>query len=395
MGENELEAFRLAARAWLAEAVPTLPTAPPAADLAARRRYDQAWQSMLYQAGYAGLAWPAAYGGRGATAMEELVFLEECDAVGAPDIGVNFPGQLFVGPTLIAEGSEEHKSRYLAPILRGEECWCQGFSEPNAGSDLASLRTRAVRDGDEYVITGQKVWTSYCAVADFCELLVRTDPDAPQSRGITCLIVPMHIDGVEVRPLRTIVGYSEFGEVFFDGARVPVTNRLGDENDGWRVARVTLGFERGTAFARGLLQLVHATRQLKELAQDPAQPTERSWQDATVRRALGELTCELDAVHALLRANVDRFDRDGVLGPEASVFKLAYSEASQRVGDLAVRILGPAALVSETLGGTARERTRDAFQALSLTIAGGTSEIQRNIISEACLGLPREPRAVG
>jgi alkylation response protein AidB-like acyl-CoA dehydrogenase len=322
--------------------------------------------------------------------MEELAFLEECEAAGAPDIGVNFPGQLFVGPTIIAEGTAAQKDRYLAPILRGDESWCQGFSEPDAGSDLASLRTRAVRDGDEYIVTGQKVWTSYCAVADFCELLVRTNAEAPKHKGITCLIVPMNTPGVEVRPLRTIVGYSEFGELFFDGARIPVDNRLGEEDDGWRIARVTLGFERGTAFTRGVLQLVRGVHDLKVLTEAPDQPEGRSWRDASVRRALGELAADVDALRALMTVTVARFDRDGSLGPEASVFKLAYSEASQRLGDLAMRLLGPAAVAPEVAGPVAQERTRDMLQSLSLTIAGGTSEIQRNIIAEACLGLPRD-----
>jgi len=386
------ELFRLTARDFLAEAVASMPEAPEASDLSARRRYDQLWQAAMFKGGYAGLSWPTQYGGRGASATEELIFLEECERARAPDIGVHFPGQLFVGPTIIAEGTHDQKARYLEPILRGEECWCQGFSEPNAGSDLAALRTRAVRDGDEYVITGQKIWTSYCAVADFCELLVRTNPRAPKHMGITCLIVPMDTPGIEVRPLRTIVGYSEFGEVFFDGARVPTSNRLGAEDDGWRVARVTLGFERGTAFTRGLLQLMRGVGDLKVVAQDPSQPAERSWDNQAVRHDLGGLAADLDSLLALLRSNVARFDRDGSLGPEASVFKLAYSEASQRLGDLAIRLVGPAAFAAEAVGGVALERTRDALQSLSLTIAGGTSQIQRDIIAEACLGLPRDRR---
>lgn len=386
---SDLEEFRLEARTFLTEAVAGLPEPPEAADLAARRKYDQQWQSALFKGGYAGLAWPSEYGGRGATAVEELTFLEEAEKAHAPDIGVHFPGQLFVGPTIIAEGTHEQKARHLEPILKGEECWCQGFSEPNAGSDLAGLRTRAVRDGDEYVITGQKIWTSYCAVADFCELLVRTDPDAPKHKGITCLIVPMDTPGVEVRPLKTIVGYSEFGEVFFDEARVPVTSRLGEENDGWRVARVTLGFERGTAFTRGLMQLIRGVEDLKTVAQTPDQPFERSFENRALRHQIGDLAADLDSLLALLRSNVARFDRDGKLGPEASIFKLAMSEASQRLGDLAYEVLGPAAFAAESIGGIARERTRDALQALSLTIAGGTSQIQRDIIAEACLGLPR------
>jgi alkylation response protein AidB-like acyl-CoA dehydrogenase len=392
MTTDQLDEVRAQARKWLTTAVAALPEEPDPTDLVARRSFDQAWQRAIFDGGYAGMGWPKEFGGRGASAMEEVVFLEECEAAGAPDAGVIFPGQAYIGPTLIAEGNEAQKSRYLESILRGDETWCQGFSEPNAGSDLASLRTRAVRDGDEYVVTGQKVWTSYCLVANFCELLVRTDPDASKHRGITCLIVPMDTPGIEVRPIRTLVGYSEFGEVFFDEARVPVANRVGAENDGWRVATVTLGFERGAAFTRGVLQLMRGLDDMRTVAQQAEQPDERSWRDPTVRRAVGELRSELDAVLALLKANVETFDRTGSVGPGASVFKLAYSEASQKLGALSLRILGPTAFAPNAFGRVATERQRDALQALSLTIAGGSSEIQRNIIAESVLRLPREPR---
>ena len=184
------------------------------------------------------------------------MFYEEVERAGGPDVGVFFGAQLFIGPTIAASGTPEQKERYLPPMLRGETVWCQGFSEPNAGSDLASLTTRVVRDADEYVINGQKVWTSFCAVADYCQVLARTDPAAPKHRGITCLIVPFDTPGVEVRPLQTMVGEDDFGEVFFDDVRVPVENRLGEEHGGWRIAMETLSFERGPAFARGLLRLI-------------------------------------------------------------------------------------------------------------------------------------------
>ena len=205
--------------------------------------------------------WPAEGGGRGSSPVEQLIFKEECERAGAPYVGVNFVGLLHAGPTIIAEGTAAQKERYLPAILRGEEVWCQGFSEPDAGSDLASLRTRAVRDGDDYVVTGSKIWTSHAEVADFCELLVRTGEE--RNRGITWLIMPMDSPGIEIRPLRTIAGTTEFAELFLNEVRVPVANRVGDENDGWRVTMVTLSFERGTAFVGELLECM---RLLGELA---------------------------------------------------------------------------------------------------------------------------------
>jgi len=252
--------------------------------------------------------------------------------------------------------------------------WCQGFSEPEAGSDLASLRTRAVRDGDHYVVTGQKIWCSFGQVGDFGELLVRTDPDAPKHQGITWLILPMDLGGIEVRPLKTVLGSSEFVELFLDEVRVPVECRVGEENDGWRVTNVTLSFERGTAFVS---ELVDATRLVEDLApyvSDPAQ-----------RRELGHVAAELDAVWALTKRNVTQASR-GVSGRGAFMIKLAYSEARQKLGELSLRALGRDALVVDGVGEFVEERLRT----LALTIAAGTSQIQRNILGERVLGLPKE-----
>src|SRR5207302_5128691 len=213
---EEDERFRAELRAWLDDVLPTVPPRPPIYDWPARREYDTRWQHMLFDAGYAGINWPRELGGRGASPTEHLVFLEETERAHAPYVGVNFVGLLHAGPTLIVEAGPEQQSRHLPAILRGDEVWCQGFSEPGAGSDLASLRTRAVRDGDDYVVSGQKIWTSHAEVADFCELLVRTDPEAPKHRGISWLVLPIDSPGVEVRPLRTIYGSSEFSEVFLD-----------------------------------------------------------------------------------------------------------------------------------------------------------------------------------
>ena len=262
----EEESFRAELRAWLAETVPTLPAKPAADDWAGRRAYDTNWQRLLFEAGYAGVDWPVEGGGRGASPVEQLIYVEELERAHAPYVGVNFVGLLHAGPTIAVEGTPEQRARYLPPILRGEEVWCQGFSEPDAGSDLASMRTRAVRDGDHYVVNGSKVWTSHAEVADLCELLVRTGPDDSRHRGITWLIMPMDSPGIELRPLRTIAGSTEFAELYLDDVRVPVDLRVGEENDGWRVTMVTLSFERGTAFVGELLQSMELLRHLRDVA---------------------------------------------------------------------------------------------------------------------------------
>jgi hypothetical protein len=380
------QAFRAELRAWLAATVPTLPPKAARDDWPGRRAYDTHWQRLLYDAGYAGINWPKDYGGRGATPTEHLIYLEESERAKAPYVGVNFVGLLHAGPTLIAEASDEQRQQHLPRILRGEEVWCQGFSEPNAGSDLAALRCRAVRDGDDYVINGQKIWTSHAEVADYCELIVRTDPEAPKHRGITWLIVPMDLPGIEMRPLRTLIGSTEFSEVFFSDVRVPVANRVGAENDGWRVAMVTFSFERGTAFVSDVVNSMVLLHDVAEAAR------KRSlWDDAGLRREVGQLAAELDALWALIKRNVSEATKDGVPGVGASVFKLRFSEVRQRLGDLAVRVLGRASLAMSDLGGPGSGNlVEDRLNALSYTIAAGTSQIQRNIVAERILGLPKD-----
>ncbi|MDA8274289.1 MAG: acyl-CoA dehydrogenase family protein [Actinomycetota bacterium] len=385
--------FRTELRSWLAEALPTLPPPPAATDWPARRAYDTRWQRMLFDAGYAGVDWPADSGGRGASPVEQLVFKEELERAGAPFGWANFVGTLHAGPTLIAEGTLEQRRRYLPAILRGEEVWCQGFSEPDAGSDLASLRTRAVREGDDYVVTGSKVWTSHAEVADQCELLVRTGEPGSRHRGITWLVLPMDAPGIEVRPLRTMAGSNEFAQLHLDDVRVPVANRVGAENDGWRVTMVTLGFERGTAFVGDLLEAVRLLGRVAELARRTG-----ALDDLGVRRQLGHLRAELDGLRALTRRTVSQAARTGLPGPGGTVFKLAYSETRQRLGELSLELLGRAGLLTTDVeaadGGRplpVADLVDDWFRGLSLTIAAGTSQVQRNIVGERLLGLPKEP----
>jgi len=383
------ERFRAEVRAWLSDALPKLPAKPGPHDWDARRAYDTTWQRMLHDAGYAGINWPAEYGGRGASPTEHLIFLEETERAGAPYVGVNFVGLLHAGPTLIAEASQAQKAAHLPKILRGEEVWCQGFSEPGAGSDLASLKTRAVLDGDHYVVNGQKIWTSFAHVADFGELLVRTDPDAPKHKGITWLILPMDAPGIEVRPLRTIAGSSEFSEVFFTDVRIPVENRVGEENDGWRVAMVTFSFERGTAFVGELVRSMKLVEELAELARKLPRGNGSAWDDGGVRRELGLIAAQLDGLWHLTKRTITESERTGVPGIGGSIFKLYYSEVRHHLGDLAMKILGTAALATEDE--PAVDHVRGWIHAMSISIAAGTTQIQRNILSERVLGMPKEP----
>ncbi|MFD7069109.1 acyl-CoA dehydrogenase family protein [Streptomyces sp. NPDC059913] len=375
---EEEEEFRARLRAWLAAALPSLPAKPAPEDWPGRRAYDTAWQRALYDAGYAGLHWPLDAGGRGATPTQHLIFLEETELAGAPYVGANFVGLLHAGPTIAAEGTAEQRARWLPPVLRGDEIWCQGFSEPDAGSDLAALRTRAVRDGDDYVISGSKIWTSHAEVADWCELLVRTDPAAPRHRGITWLALAMDAPGVTVRPLRTLAGSTEFAEVFLDEVRVPAVNRVGAENDGWRVTMVTLSFERGTAFVG---EVVACRRTLAALAAEARR--RGSWDDPVLRRRLGRLNAEFRALWRLTQWNVSEAGRGGVVGTGGSVFKLRYSHARQELYEAAAEVLGADAADLD------REWVLDRLSSLSYTIAAGTSQIQRNIVAERVLGLPK------
>ena len=389
--DDEL-AFRDELRDWLADAVPEVGSPPPHDDWDASREYDTAWQRRLFDAGYAGINWPAEFGGRGASPQEHLIYLEESERAGAPYVGVNFVGLLHAGPTIVVEGTDEQRAAHLPGILRGDHVWCQGFSEPEAGSDLASLRTRAERDGDEYVLNGQKIWTSHAQVADYCEMLVRTDPDAAKHKGISWLIVPMDTPGIEIRPLQTIRGDAEFSEVFLDDVRVPVTNRVGEENDGWRVTMTTLSFERGTAFVSEMLNSMQLVAELADAAARVTRGSGTAWDDAGLRREIGHVAADLDALWALTKRNISQAARSGVPGPGGSVFKLHYADTRERLGKLAERVFDRAALTADDvadLGNAGHVEGR--LHAVALSIAAGTTQIQRNIIGERVLGLPKEP----
>ncbi len=387
------EKFRKQLRAWLAEAVPAHGEPPAINDWPARRAYDTGWQKKLFDAGYAGINWPKEYGGRDASLTEQLVYYEEIARADAPYVGVNFVGLLHGGPTVIAEGTPEQKARHVPFILYGSQVWCQGFSEPGAGSDLAALSTRAVRDGDHYVVNGHKIWCSFAQAADYCELLVRTDPDARKHRGISWLIMPMDLPGIDIRPLPTLAGEGEFSEMFLENVRIPVGNRVGEENDGWRVTNVTLRFERGTAFASEMYQFQEFLAGLVEIAMRITRWDACAWEDAALRREVGHLQAELDALWAMVKLSVSESASTGVPGLSGSAVKLYYTELSQRLGELAMRLIGRAALSREDVDGLPSARILGkALNSLSLTIAAGSSQIQRNIIAERILGLPKDRR---
>jgi len=387
------EAFRKELREWLADVLPTLPAEPHVDDWPARRTYDTDWQRRLFDAGYAGISWPVEYGGRGATLVEQLIYLEETTRAGAPYVGANFVGTLHAGPTIMTEATPEQKAEHLPRILRGDEVWCQGFSEPNAGSDLASLSCRAVRDGDEYVITGQKTWTSFAQIADWCEMLIRTEPDAPKHKGITWVMFPMDTPGIEIRPIHTIAGTTEFSEVFFDEARVPVANRVGLENDGWRVAMVTFGFERGTGFVSDLVETNKMISELVDLSKHLTRRSGTAWDDVELRRQVGRLQARMDALWAMTKRNLAQAERTGTPGAGGSVMKVYYSELFQEMTDVAMRLIDRAGLSRDDLGSFASGSfVEERLRSTSFTIAAGTSQIQRNIIAERILGLPKEAR---
>jgi len=389
----EEEKFRQELRQWLAEAVPAHGPAPSIHDWPARRVYDTGWQRKLFDAGYAGINWPKEYGGRDAKLVEQLIYYEEIARAKAPYVGVNFVGMLHGGPTVIAEGTPEQKARHVPQILSGEQVWCQGFSEPGAGSDLASLSTRAERDGDEYVVNGHKIWCSFAQVADYCELLVRTDPNSAKHAGISWLIMPMSAAGIDIRPLPTLAGEGEFSEVFLEDVRIPVANRVGAENDGWRVTNVTLRFERGTAFASDMVQLQQFMIDLVEVAKRVTRHDAAAWEDKALRREIGHLAAEADALWSMVKLSVCEAADTGVPGLGSSAIKLYYTELYQKVGELSMRLLGRAGLAREDVAGLPSGYfLHRALQSLSLTIAAGTSQIQRNIIGERVLGLPKEPR---
>jgi alkylation response protein AidB-like acyl-CoA dehydrogenase len=367
------QAFRDELRAWL---VDNHPGPEPEGDVAGFE-FRRAWQRALHDAGWAGVSWPKEYGGRGATLVEQAIYNEELARAQAPSTA-NVLGLSMGGPTLIAHGTEEQKRRYLEPILSADEIWCQGFSEPEAGSDLASLKTRAVRDGDEWVVTGQKVWTTLAHHAKWCMLVARTDPDAPRHQGLTYFLMDMEQDAVQVRPLRQITGEAEFNELFIEEARIPHENILGGEGNGWAVAITTLMHERAT-LAFGLQIRVRIT--LAELLDDARQTGAAV--DPVIRDRLAQLYIESEVLRLNALRGLSAIMRTGVPGPEGSLGKWQWADVNQALTELAVELRGPRAVLDD-------ERWTYRFlRARANSIEGGTTEILKNIVAERVLGLPR------
>jgi alkylation response protein AidB-like acyl-CoA dehydrogenase len=377
----ELDRFRAECRDWLSD---NAPKGERPREGAALRDFDRAWQRRQYDGGWAGISWPREYGGRGASVLEQLIWHEEYARAGAPPSASMFVALSHAGPTLIVSGSEAQKVRHLPTILNGEENWCQGFSEPGAGSDLASLKCRAVIDGDHLVVNGTKIWTTYGEHAVWQELLVRTDPDLPRHKGLSWVICDMRAPGVDVRPIRAMSGLTHFAQVFYDNVRIPLSNVVGDVNGGWKVAMTTLGFERGTGTVAHQIELANAVERL--LATARAMPRGG---DEAVMAELATLKSEVMALRSLTVGSVSRGMREEVPGPEGNVVALYFAELTRRVHGFAFDLLGPRALERDG----AHDWSLHYLESFKWGIGGGTIEIRRNAIAERLLGLPKGPSA--
>jgi alkylation response protein AidB-like acyl-CoA dehydrogenase len=381
---SEQEQFRADARGWLADRLDG-----PFAKVRGRggpgdehELFDERWEweQELGQAGWIGLGWPAEFGGRGASLVEQVIFFEEYARADGPG-RVGIVGEGLLGPTIVHFGRHDQKHRFLPGILRGTEIWCQGYSEPNAGSDLANVQTRAERDGDEWVVHGQKVWTSLAHWAQWIFVLCRTDRDAPKHKGLSYLLVPMDQPGIEIRPIVQITGHSEFNETFFDGARTAADNVVGAVDGGWRVAMGTLAFERG---ASTLGQQLSFENELHEIT--AAARARGLTEDAVVRQRLADawITLRIMRFHALRTLPIME---SGTVSRETSIHKLFWANFHRALGELAVDVLG-----ADAVAGSDGRLARLFLYSRADTIYGGSNEIQRNVIGEQALGLPREPR---
>lgn len=382
--------FRDDLRAWLEVNVPKDWSEWRGKPIEVSFPYLRTWQRKLHEGGWAAVSWPREYGGRGASLMQQAIFWEEMARAEAPPMA-NALGLGLIGPTIIAYGTEKQKERFIPKILSAEEIWCQGFSEPNAGSDLASLQTEARLDGDHYVVNGQKVWTSYGWVGDWCELVVRTDANVPKHKGLTVLLVDMKSSGFEVRPLRQMTGESEFHELFFRDVRVPVENVLGKVNDGWSVAVSTLMYERGSYGARLHLLFKRNINRLIELSRTFQRSGHPAAQDPVMRQKLAQCYAEVEIMRLNQLRAFSRITETGIPGPEGSIQKIFWSELNQHVQQVAQELLGP---YGQLLSGDRYAIDKGIWsygylRSRGNTIEAGTSEVQRNIIGHFVLGLPR------
>ncbi|HUY85819.1 MAG TPA: acyl-CoA dehydrogenase [Acidimicrobiales bacterium] len=398
----EAELFREKVRLFLTERLPNDWKGVGALGRQEGEEFIEHWRSVLHESGYLAVSWPSEYGGADLSALEQVVLMEECSKFGVPTGGPNDVfGIQMIGNTLLRWGTDEQKKYFLPRILSGEDIWCQGYSEPNAGSDLGNLGTRAVLDGDRWVIDGQKIWTSYGHLANWVFVVARTDPSAPKHQGITFFLVPMDQPGVEVRPIRMLSGDSEFNEVFFTSANTDAENVVGDVNKGWAVAMTLLGFERGEAAATFPIRFREEFDKLVALAKGRGISNQ-----PVIRQRLAECFIRVETMRYLGFRSLTRFLAGDDPGPEASIFKIFWSEYHQDVTELAISILGmdatapglkvgPISFPTDFNGSpNTASNWYDVFlKARSGTIYAGTSQVQRNIVGERVLGLPKEPKS--
>jgi alkylation response protein AidB-like acyl-CoA dehydrogenase len=400
---QEAETFRKEIRAWLEEALPAGWFEPGfSMSTKERQHFNETWTEKLFAGGWICAGWPVEYGGKGLSLMDQVVLNEEFAKANTP-LRADFFGDTLVGPTILQWGTDEQKKEFIPGILHGTIAWCQGFSEPDSGSDLASLKTTAVLDGDEWVINGQKVWTTQAQHADFVFLLTRTDPEAPQHAGISYLLVPMHQEGVDVRPITQVDGSAEFNEVFFTNARCPKNNVVGGVNNGWKVAMTTLGFERGSSSTTGYRRFLKEWDLIVKEATRVKKNVDPLVRDALVKAWAKVKIMEINGYRSLTDA-LNNTHHAALLG---ACNKMFWSEAHRESTDLAIDLLGMEAQIltgKEPAPGPSTDRRRGRsdypvselqsafFFSRSETIWGGTAEIQRNIIGERALGLPKEPK---
>jgi alkylation response protein AidB-like acyl-CoA dehydrogenase len=378
----EVERFRKELRAWLCDNLTDEVVRAGRVRGNDASAFDvlRAWDAAMADAGWGAVSWPREYGGRGATVLEQLAYAEETTRARAP-IPLNVIGLNNIGPAIMAFGTDAQKHQHLPRMVRADDIWCQGMSEPEAGSDLASLRTRAVADGDDFVVNGQKIWTSLGDRADWCQLYVRTDPDAPKHAGISCLIVDMTLPGIDVRPLVNLNGNADFAEVFFNDVRVPTTSLLGPLHGGWQVATTTLSHERAGAarlYAGLRLQLTDLVADLADHRVDGRGVLD----DGATLRRLGELAVQVDYLELLCKRSISAALHGGDALGSAALAKSVWAEVGQAMAKLAFDVLGP-----EQAGG---RWTEQRLSSRALTIAGGTTQINKGITAVRVLGLPRK-----
>ncbi|AMK25628.1 acyl-CoA dehydrogenase family protein [Sphingobium sp. TKS] len=379
-------AFRQAARQWLSTNVPV---EPRPADVQGGADFDRTWQRKLYDGGWAGVNWPKEFGGLGLSGVRTLIWWEECERAKAPGYERSTIALTHAGPTLITRGSEAQKAFHLPRILKGEVLWCQGFSEPGAGSDLAALKTKGTIDGDYLVVNGQKTWTSGAATARYQELLVRTEPGSERHKGLTWIICDMTTPGIEVCPIKTMMGESDINATFYDDVRIPLTNVVGEIGGGWSIALSTLDFERGNTFLRDQISMSGKVERAIELARrTPMEDGRYAIEDREIARKLAELKADALGLRAMAVMNVSNIDRKGSPGPEGSMVKLLVSQTNKQLNEVVAEIVGQSLLDYDGTKAS-NEQMFDYMWGWVLTIAGGATEIQKEIIADRVLQLPR------